>query len=269
MPRQKTDERRRELKQQVWQKRRKKFKIISAVIGVAIILYAAINVKKLLTAFFWNIRTFSVKEVRIIPYNARTLITGLLEIETGKSMLFLDIDGLREQIMRIREVEDCTVRKIYPSTVEINATMRKPWIMLEKGSNVFFVDRTGKILLAPENPENFLRVTGINLAENNVEEGDLWKLEVLKEIEKCYNFHNLQRYFSLGSIRILKPTEIILNDTADSRKIIVVSEDIPGRFEKLRAVLEECEKNSTEWEYIDIRFEHAYVKHKKTSEIKK
>jgi len=261
MPRQKTDERIRELKQRAWQKRKKKIKIFLYTAGAAVALLLALNARRLLTVFLWDIKTFRIEEVRIVPYNARPLITGLLEIEAGKNMLFLDVDGLREQIAGIREVENCTVRKIYPSTVEINVTLRKPWIILENGTGTFYVDRTGKILLPPENPENLLRVTGISVSENSLDAGELWKLEVLKEIEKCYNLQNLQKHFSLESIRIVKPTDIVLNETASTRKILLVNEDITGKLEKLRAVLEECERDGTEWDYVDLRFENPYVKY--------
>ncbi len=261
MSRKKTNERLKELKQQVWQRRKKRIKLVFIFAVAAVVIFAAVNAKRLLTSVFWDIKTFGIRDVRITPYGARPLITGLMEIETGKSLLFLDIDALRTQIMRIREIEDCTVRKIYPATVEINAIFRKPWVMLEKGTNIVFVDRNGKILDAPDNAENLIRASGINTDAGGIIGEDAWKLEVLKEIEKCYNSNNLQRYFNLDNIRIIKPTQIILNESAGLRKIITVSEDLAVRFEQLRAVIEECKKNEMEWEYIDLRFEHPYVKH--------
>lgn len=260
MPRERTDQRIKELKQQVWERRRKRIKVFFYAVGIVIVCFFIFNVKRLLAVFLWDIKTFKVKEVRILPYEARPMITGLIEIETGKSMLFLDIDDLREQIMRINEVENCTIRKFYPSTLEINVTVRKPWIILEKESAIFFIDKTGKILSPPDNPEKLLRVTGITLSENSVDTKDLWKLEVLKELEKWYNFYNLQKYFSIESISIVKPTEIVLNERDGTRKIILLDKNIREKFEKLRSVLEECNKNATLWDYIDIRFENPYVK---------
>jgi cell division septal protein FtsQ len=261
MQRKKTKERIREVKQVIWQRRKKKAGIILAAVAVVIVLYGAANLKTFLTSFFWDIKTFRVKEVRIIPEKARPLITGHLEIEKGKNLLFLNVDELRKRIMSIREVEDCTIRKIYPSTIEINIILRKPWLALEKEGYTLFVDRNGKILPPPDNPEDFLRVQGVSANRNNVETQDTWKLEVLKEIGKWYNFYNLQKYFSLDSIMILKPTEIVLNDTASSQRIIVMSGGISDRFGELKTILNECSKNKTKWEYIDLRFQHPYVKH--------
>ncbi len=260
MPRKKTDERIREVRQEIWQRRKKRIRIILAIVATAIVFYGVVNLKRFLTSLLWNIKTFKVKEVLITPYSARPLITGLLEIETGRNLLFLDIDALREQIIKIREVENCIIRKVYPSTLEIEVVLRKPWIILENGKDIFFVDRAGKILSTPEISENLLRVQGINVKHNSIETQEMWKLEVLKEIEKWYNFYNLQKYFNLGSIRIIKPTEIILNST-DTGKGFILNTNISERFDKLKTVLKELEKNSTEWEYIDLRFQHPYVKH--------
>lgn len=261
MPKQKTDERIRALKKHSWQKRKRRLKLFLYSALTAVFLFLLFNAKRLLTAMFWDVKTFRIENVRIAPGNAQTLITGLLQIETGKSLLFLDTDGLREQINNIREIENCTVRKIYPSTVEINVIMRKPWAVMETGTDAFFIDRTGKILLPPENTERLLRISGIDIKENAIAPSDLWKLEVLQELEKCYNLHNLRKYFNIKNIRIAGPTEIILNEAAGTRKIILVNEDIPEKIENLRAVFEECERNATEWVYIDLRFKNPYVKH--------
>jgi len=116
-----------------------------------------------------------------------------------------------------------------------------------------------------ETADNLLQVDGIGVNGNSVDTEDIWKMAVLKQIEKCYNFNNLQKHFSLAGVRIAKPTEIILYETAGTRKILLINEDIPWKMEQLRATLEECEKDSTEWEYVDLRFENPYVKHTKSN----
>jgi cell division septal protein FtsQ len=259
MQRKKTDERIREVKQVIWQRRKKKARVFIVIAVVAIIIYGAIKIKHGLTNILLNIKTFKVTEISITPPEARTLITGYLAIKE-RNLLFLRADELRKKIMRISDVEDCTVRKVFPSTVEIEVDLREPWVMLENENGLFFIDKTGRILAPLDNPEDFLRVQGVNISENSVAEKETWKLEVLKDIEKWYNFYNLQKHFSIEKIQIAKSNEIVLN-TIDTRKIILIRENISSRFEKLKLVLDECAKNGTEWEYIDLRFEHLHVKH--------
>lgn len=257
----KTDERKREVKQQVWTRRKKRIRIAVYFMLAAAIVLGAFNFKRILTSLFWDIDTFRVKEVHITPYNARELITGLMEMQTGGNMLFLDADGLREQILRIKEIEDCRVKKDYPSTIDIEVTLRKPWIMVESGGRSFFVDRSGKILAAPEDSSGLLLVSGVALGKEEIEGADAWKLDVLKEIEKWYNFSNLQKYFGVESVNIVKPTEIVLKTAGDSRRITVIKDYLQEKFEQLSVVLEECEKKGVRWEYIDLRFENPVVKY--------
>jgi len=257
----KTDERKRDVRQQVWGRRKKRIRIAAySALAVAIVLIT-LNFKKILTSLFWDIEMFRVKEVRITPYNARELITGLMEMQTGGNMLFLDTDALREQILRIKEVEDCRVRKVYPSVIEIEVTLRRPWISAESAGRSFFIDRSGKILAPPEDSSELLRVTGIIPGKEEIEGADAWKLDVLKEIEKWYNFSNLQKYFTVESVNIVKPTEIVLKTAEDSRRIIIIKDYMQEKFEQLRVVLEECGKKGVSWEYIDLRFENPVVKY--------
>ncbi|MBN1445669.1 MAG: FtsQ-type POTRA domain-containing protein [Candidatus Omnitrophica bacterium] len=257
----KTDERKRDVRQQIWTRRKKRIRIaVYAVLAAAVVL-ATLNFKRILTSLFWDMETFRVKEVHITPYNARELITGFMEMQTGGNMLFLDTDGLREQILRIREVEDCRVRKVYPSTIEIEVTLRRPWVVAEYAGRSFFVDRSGKILAPPEDSSGLLRVSGVTLGKEEVEGEDAWKLDVLKELEKWYNFNNLQKYFGVESVNIVKPTEIVLKTAGDSRRITTIRDYLQEKFEQLRVVLEECEKKGVQWEYIDLRFENPVVKY--------
>jgi len=257
----KTDERKREVKQQVWARRKKRIRIAVFTVLAAVVVLAALNFRRILTSLFWDIDTFRVKEVRITPYNARELITGLMEMQTGGNMLFLDTDGLREQILRIKEVEDCRVRKVYPSTIEIEVTLRRPWIAAEFGGKSFFIDRSGKILAPPEDSSGLLRVSGVTPGKEEVEGADAWKLDVLKDIEKWYNFNNLQKYFAVESVNIVKPTEIVIKTAGDSRRIIIIKDYMQEKFEQLRVVIEECGKKGLSWEYIDLRFENPVVKY--------
>ena len=86
MPRKKTDERLRELKQQVRQRRKKKIKLVLAAAGAAVVIFAAVNTKRLLTSVFWDIKTFNIRDVRVTPYAARSLITGLMEMHMFREM---------------------------------------------------------------------------------------------------------------------------------------------------------------------------------------
>ncbi|MCX8081817.1 MAG: FtsQ-type POTRA domain-containing protein [bacterium] len=258
----KTEERIKEIRQLVWSKRKRKIKIASIVIGIVILITAILNIERLLTALFWDMELFYVKKVKIIPEDAKRLLAGTLEIENPGNLLFLDIEELNNRISKIREVEKCYITKEFPSTLKIEIIVRKPWVFIEKNWGGIFIDREGKFVETSTSPSFYLKVSGIETEGDGVAEDELWKLETLQEIEKWYNFYNLQRYFKLEKITIKKPTEILLNETETIRKIIITRDNIEDTLNKVKIVLEECEKSGKEWEYIEGRFKDPVVKYK-------
>ncbi|HOL21582.1 MAG TPA: FtsQ-type POTRA domain-containing protein [bacterium] len=258
----KTEERIKELRQQIWSRRKRKIKAVSIIIGIIIVIAVILNTKRILTAIFWDMALFRVRTVKVVPESARSLLTGIVEIENPGNLLFLDIDDLNDKISKIREVEKCSIMKEFPSTLKIMVTTRKPWVLIERSWGGILIDREGKILESPENPSFSLRVTGIETNRDSVAEDELWKLGVLQEIEKWYNFYNIQRYFLMEKITITKPTEIVLHEAESIRRIIITSDNIEETFGKIKIVLDECEKSGKEWEYIDGRFRDPSVKYK-------
>ncbi|MCM8830247.1 MAG: FtsQ-type POTRA domain-containing protein [Candidatus Omnitrophica bacterium] len=202
----KTEERIRELRHQVWNKRKRKIKSISIIISIIILIVVILNTKRILTAIFWDMELFHIKTVKVIPESARSLLTGIVEIENPGNLLFLDIEELHNRVSKIREVEKCSIVKEFPSTLKIMITLRKPWILIEKNRGGIFIDREGKVIESLESPSFFLKVSGIEIDRESIAEDELWKLSVLQEIEKWYNFYNLQRYFMMDKITITKPT---------------------------------------------------------------
>lgn len=258
----KTEERVKEIRHLLWKKRMRRIKVVSLILGVIILFVLVLNVRRILTAIFWNMEIFRVKEVKIIPENARPLLTRVLTVENPGNLLFLNIDEWNEMISKIQEVERSFITKEFPSTLRIEVILRKPWVLIERNWGGIFIDREGKIIESSENSSYFVKVSGIETEGNSVAESDLWKLDVVKDIERWYNHFNIQRYFLMKKITITKPTEIILNETEGLRRIIITSDNIEEAFKKVKIILGECEKSSKEWEYIDGRFNNPSVKYK-------
>ena len=261
MQKKKTEERLRELRALNIGKRKKRIKTILFLIMLAGLLYGIFHIKNIVIKFLWGLDGFTLKDVRIIPDNARTLVTQVIEIESGKNLLFLNIDELRDKILMIQEIDNCKVKKIYPDTLVIELEIRKPWMLVENRGNTFFIDKKGKVVYPIE--ENFVvftKASSIDIETDGVTQQDLWKIEVLKDIEENYNRINLQKYIKPELIDLADSNNIAMY-VEDGRKIILTKNNIGEKFEVLKIILEECLKNNQQWEYIDIRFQHPVVKH--------
>ncbi|MDD3725611.1 MAG: FtsQ-type POTRA domain-containing protein [Candidatus Ratteibacteria bacterium] len=262
----KTEERVKEVRQQIWKKRKKRLKTVSSILGVILLIMVILNGKKILTDVFWNMEIFKVKEVKVTPEKARPLLTGTLEIENLGNLLFLDIDELHSRVSKIKEVESSYITKEFPSTLRIDVILRKPWALIEKPSGIIFIDREGKIIEASESPAHLIKVEGIDVGKDSIAENEIWKLDVLQEIERWYNYYNIQRYFKMDKITIIKPTEVILTNTENmekNRKIIITGDNTEEQFQKIQIILEECGKTGKDFEYIDARFQNPAVKYRK------
>jgi len=254
----KTKERIKKLKREVWNKRIKKIKIFLVFFIFLIFFFGIYQLKKAILYYLWNLEIFSLKEIKVSPSDLKPLITETIGLEPGKNLLFLDIEEINRKISQLRFVEKSKIKKILPSTIEIEITIRKPWIMIKSEKYTTFVDTSGIVVSPPELPENYWKVKGIEIENFSVIDSDKEKIDVLKEIEKWYNFFNIGNLFKIVEIDISNLEKIILSD--GEREIYVATENIKEKFEDLKIVLEECISKNYQWEYIELRFKNPYVK---------
>lgn len=261
----KTEERVREVRHQIWKRRIRKIKIASFFLGLLVLLLLTLNIRKILRAIFWDMEIFKVKEVKVVPENARPVLSQVIALENPENLLFLDVDAWNKKVSGIHEVEKCFIIKEFPSTLRIEVILRKPWVFIERNWGGIYIDREGKIIEAPQNTPYFVKASGINTERNSVAEEDLWKIDALQEIEKWYNYYNLQQDFTLEQVTIVKPTEIILSDK-ENKRIFLIYDNLKEQFENLKNIIEKCKKDGKEWEYIDVRFKNIPVGIKKPNE---
>jgi hypothetical protein len=254
----KTEERIKKIRKQRWGKRKKRIKVVILLLSLFFIVYGIYFIKTEVTAFLWNLDIFEVKQVRITPRKVAPVITELIAIENGKNLLFLDIEEIRNKILTLQEVENCRIKKDFPSALHIEVYLRSTWIILKKGEEKIFIDKNGNALPFAESASRFMEVSGIDFDSSGVKIDDMGKIEVLKEIDKWYNFHNIFGYFKVNKIVFYKPTQIEL--AGDDKKILFATENIKEKMENLKEVLVTCGQANKNWQYIDMRFEDPVVK---------
>jgi len=250
----KTKRRIREIKQRVWRERKKKIKIFFIVSLLIILICGVYEIKKAVVNFLWQIDTFKLKKIEVIPEKAITYINPVIEIEKGNSILFLDIKKLREMILKIPEVENCKIKKVYPDKLQIEVVIRKPFVCIIAGNKKYIIDKKG-VVVKNVSDSNYIIVKGIKVNNSCIDEKDKWKLKVLENIEKWYNFYNLRKFISINEVEFISPNEIIL--ITEKGKIKIKKDDINLQMEKLFNLLNQ---KIGKWEYIDLRFKNIYKK---------
>ena len=256
----KTIERIRKLKKERWYNRRKKIKVLFFFLIACFLIISFVEIKKMLITYLWNLEMFKIKEIEVYPESLVPLITGIIELEKGKNLLFIDIKEIERKIRNLRIVESCTVRKIFPSTLQINIQVRKPWVILKEGAKQTAIDRDGIAIPSVENKENYWQVEGIKFDREGIKEKERGKIYILREIERWYNFFNIATLFKVKRVVLSEIEKIVLDN--GEKKIYLHYKDLKKEFEKLKIVMLECKKRNFEWEYIDLRFKDPYVKKK-------
>ena len=254
----KTIERIKKLKREKWERRKKKIKVFFIIFGIIFAIIGFIEIKRLLISYLWNLEIFKIKRIEVYPENLTPLLTGIIELERGTNLLFVDIKSIERRIKSLKTVEKCEVIKIFPSTLQINIYLRKPWVILKKRERSVTIDREGVIIPSVENKESYWQVEGIEFGNGVVKEKD--KIGILREIERWYNFFNIATLFKIKRVDMSNVEKIILDD--GERKVYLYPSDLKKEFENLKIVIGECKKRDFKWEYIDMRFKNPYVKKK-------
>jgi cell division protein FtsQ len=73
-------------------------------------------------------------------------ILRALELPAHGSIVFFDANAARERIEALPWVESATLRKVYPSTLDIQVTERQPYALWQHGGQVVLIDEDGRVI---------------------------------------------------------------------------------------------------------------------------
>ena len=84
-----------------------------------------------------------------VPRHIRDLTHRQLEPALGRNLLMLDLDQLRTRVESIPRVRTARIRRLLPSTLEVEVSLRTPWGRLHAPDGVWLVSEDG-VLLGPD-----------------------------------------------------------------------------------------------------------------------
>ncbi|MCO6050001.1 cell division protein FtsQ/DivIB [Mesorhizobium sp. RP14(2022)] len=89
---------------------------------------------------------FAVDQVHVAGNHETSEIDILdqLEFDGWTSLVGFNVDSARERIASLPWIEKASVRKIYPSTVEVNVIEREPFAIWQHGTTLTVVKRSGE-----------------------------------------------------------------------------------------------------------------------------
>jgi cell division protein FtsQ len=84
-----------------------------------------------------------IDEVKIGGNSETDDLTVLTELGIAGSLVWFDVEAAQKRVAALPWVERATVRKFYPSTLEVTLVERKPFALWQKDGEVYVIDRNG------------------------------------------------------------------------------------------------------------------------------
>ncbi|MGV8839417.1 MAG: cell division protein FtsQ/DivIB [Bauldia sp.] len=90
----------------------------------------------------------SISAVRITGQSetAELEIIRALDLPEHYSIVFFDAEAARERIEALAWVDTATIRKVYPSTLDVQVTEREPYALWQRGGEVVLIDGDGRVI---------------------------------------------------------------------------------------------------------------------------
>ena len=188
---------------------------------------------------------------------------ALVEGLRGRNIIGLDLDEWQQRLLSSPWVEDATLRRVLPSTVEVTVRERRPIAIGRMGSALYLVDAHGVVvdeygpayadfdlpivdgLAAPKGKDGLVDEARAALAARLIAE-----LAAQPELSK-----------QVSQIDVGDPHDAVVMLEGDRALLHVGEEDFVERLQQYLELGEALRERVAEIDYVDLRFaERLYVR---------
>ena len=173
---------------------------------VLIFCAAGILFASLLFYALYFTRLFVLKEIKIYGNQkvSKEEILKLFDLSGGEVLYRLNLTLLREKLKKHHLIEDAMIRRVLPSTLEVQVKERIPLAILIQNNRGYLVDRKG-FILAEANPNDILYYPYVIIEDDENKDIFFSFLDWLKHNKKYLPvYENLQKI-------LLTKDRIVLN----------------------------------------------------------
>ena len=91
---------------------------------------------------FVNTDYFKIKEIKVIGENTllKTDIINKIESLKESNIVYINTGEIEKLLRQDARIKNVSIRKIYPSRLEVNLEERKPYVYVKKGGDIFLAD---------------------------------------------------------------------------------------------------------------------------------
>ena len=238
------------------------WKALRRLAAAALFLYASYRAVTLVV----NAAPLKVEHInvtgnaRLTDSDVQTLAQGLY----GRSILRADLEGYRRRLMASPWVSDVALRRVLPSTIEVEVTERQPIGISRLGTRLYLIDRSGTVIdeFGPRYQEFDLPIIdGLVRSQRqgkpaiDEQRADL----AARVIEAVTPRRDVARRLSQIDVADLHDAVVLLE--GDSAQLHLGEDRFLERLQSYLEVAEALRDRVADIDYVDLRFdERVYVK---------
>lgn len=198
------------------------------------------------TIYYLTTPVFNILNVEVYGNEKNTVDTyiSLSKINIGNTNIFaITNNSIGRNIKENAYVEDVSLKRKFPNTVQIYVTERKVTYQLNYMDKYIYLDNQGYILEIAENKQDVPIIVGFSTVKESVQLGkrlleeDLIKLNTIAKVINYCKYNNIEN--KITSIDVTDDTNYILKFEKD-KKIVYLGDasNLSERMSLLKTILE-------------------------------
>lgn len=224
----------------------KKINIKRIIISIGIVLFIALGG----TIYYLTTPVFNISSIEVYGNEKNTVDTyiSLSKINIGNTNIFaITENSIRKNIKENAYVEDVSLERKLPNTVQIYITERKVSYQIDYSGTYIFLDKQGHILELNEEKKDVPVVKGLSTIKGNIQVGqrlieeDLIKLNTIAKFINYCEYNTIEN--KITSIDVEDSSNYIVKFAKDKKTVYLGdASNLSERLSMLKTILKN-EKN--------------------------
>lgn len=244
----------------------KKINAKKIIVSIFILLFIALCG----TIYYLTTPAFNISNIEVYGNDKNTVDTyiSLSKINIGTTNIFaVTQNSIRKNIKENPYVEEVTIQRKLPNTLQINITERKVTYQVEYSNSYIYIDEQGYILEISEEKKDILLINGFSTIKNSIEPGqrlieeDLIKLNVVAKVTNYCKYNTIEN--KITSIDVTDDTNYILYFKEDKKTVYLGdASNLSERLSLLKTILKN-EKNKQIEIFMngDLNKDNVYIRY--------
>lgn len=201
--------------------------------------------------FIKNTNIFAIKAINIVGnvHLTEDEILTIIDLETGKNIFDVEIQSIRKELLADSWVNEVTIRRALPATINIEVMERRPVFWAIKDDILYYIDNKAE-LISPVTHDKFISLPMLHIKNANYK-----IVEILPKIITVLSNKDLT--FSLEKlswVKINASNDLELYHEQTNKTFIIDMNDWKRNIEHLQLTIDDLKKRN---EFRRIRTFHA------------